>query len=329
MIKTVVLFVVLMVIASATGFPENVMAAEKKPLKIGYDLWPGYAALIIADEKGCFVEEGLNLKIIKYTDYLKGWADFVNNDLDGHFGVFTDTIVKYSEGADIKSVFFTDASYGQDVIVAKKEIRTISDLMGKKISVIGINSFSHIWVLALLENNGLHEEDVQLANVDNPDVPGALASGEVDAGHTYGPYVAQAIKAGFHILGGATTKEIHGIIIDDLAFHSKIIKDRPDDIRKIIKALDRAVLYLQTNQRESYAVISKAFEMDINDVAGYFRDAKIFNIENNKQLINKDSPVSIHKTLEINTSFLSKRGQLSGNIYFNSIIEPKFIHQVQ
>ena len=68
-----------------------------------------------------------------------GEIDFVNDDLDGHFGVFADTLVKHSEGVDIKSVFFIDASYGGDVIVAKKEIQTIDDLKGKKISVIGIN----------------------------------------------------------------------------------------------------------------------------------------------------------------------------------------------
>lgn len=323
-----VLPVIILVLCVVTEFPDEVTAADKRPIKIGYDLWPGYAALAIANEKGYFAEEGLDLKIIEYSDYLEGWTDFVNNDLDGHFGVFTDTLVKHSEGVDIKAVFFTDASYGGDVIVAKKEIQTIDDLKGKKISVIGINSFSHIWVLALLERNGLQEIDVQFANIDNPDVPKALASGEIDAGHTYGPYISEAIKAGNHVLSGATTKEVHGIIVDDLAFHSIIIKERPDDISKIIKALNRGVQFLQTNQRESYDIISKIFKMNIDDVEGYFKDAKIFDVENNKQLINKNTPDSIYKTLETITDFLMKRGQLSEIQDFNDIIEPKFINQL-
>ncbi len=327
MMKTAVLLLTIMTIVTATGLYGNVMAAEDKTIKIGYDLWPGYAALIIAEKKGYFAEEGLNLKIIKYSDYLKGWDDFTNNDLDGHFGVFTDTIVKRSEGFSIKTVYFTDASYGQDVIVAKKEIKTIADLKDKKISVIGINSFSHIWVWALLEKNGLHEVDVHFANRDNSRVPKALVSGEIDAGHTYGPFIAEAIRAGFHVLDKANTKEVHGIIIDDLAFHSKFIKDRPDDINKIIKSLNRAVQFLRTNQRESYAIVSKAFEMDIQDVTDYFKDAKIFNIENNKQLIIKNSPDSIHKTFETITSFLLKRGQLEEILDFKDIVESKFINR--
>ena len=325
MIKTAGLLLILLVIFTATGSYESVIAAEKKPIKIGYDLWPGYAALVIAEEKGYFVDEGLDIKAIKYSDYLKGWDDFVNNDLDGHFGVFTDTIVKHSEGLDIKTVFFTDASFGQDVIVAKKEIRTIADLKGKKISVIGINSFSHIWVLALLEKNGLHEVDVQFANIDNPGVTRALASGEIDAGHTYGPYVSEAIKAGFHVIGGATTKEVHGIIVDDLAFHLKIIKERPDDIRKIIKALDRGCRFLQTNQSEAYGIVGKAFKMDIKDVESFFMSAKMFNLENNKQLINKSLSVSIHKAFETITSFLLERGQLSELPHFDDIVDPQFV----
>ncbi len=144
MIKTAGLLLTLLVIFTVTGSYESVIAAEKKPIKIGYDLWLGYAVLVLAEEKGYFADEGLNIKTIKYSDYLKGWDDFANNDIDGHFGVFTDTIVKYSEGLDIKSVFFTDAPYGQDVVVAKKEIQTVADLKDKKISVIVINSFSHI-----------------------------------------------------------------------------------------------------------------------------------------------------------------------------------------
>lgn len=322
------LLAILLVIATVIGFSEVVRAAEKKPIKIGYDLWPGYAALVIAKEKGYFAEEDLDLKIIEYSDYLKGWTDFVNNDLDGHFGVFSDTLVKRSEGIDIKTVFFTDASYGGDVIVAKKEIQTIDDLMGKKISVNGINSYSHIWVLALLERNGLQEIDVQFANIDTPNVPKALASGEIDAGHVYGPYISEAIKAGYHILSGATSKEVHGIIVDNLVFHSITIKKRPNDISKIIKALNRGVQYLRINQRESYGIVSKIFKMKIDDVESYFKDAIIFDIENNKQLINKNAPDSIYKTLETITNFLLKRGQLSEILDFTDIIEPKFINQL-
>ena len=72
----------------------------------------------------------------------------------------------------------------------------------------------------------MQEIDVRFANIDNPDVPKALASGEIDAGHTYGPYISEAIEAGNHILSGATTKEVHGIIVDDLAFHARIRGDR-------------------------------------------------------------------------------------------------------
>ena len=323
-----VLLVLIFVLGAITEFPEDVKAAEKKPIKIGYDLWPGYVALFIADEKGYFTDEGLDLEIIEYSDYLNCWADFVNNELDGHFGVFSDTLVKYSEGIDIQTVFFTDASYGGDVIVAKKEIRTIDDLIGKKISVIGINSFSHIWVLALLERNGLQEIDVQFANIDSSNVPKALASGEIDAGHTYGPYISEAINAGFHILSGATTKEVHGIIVDDLAFHSIFIEKRPDDISKVIKALNRGVQFLQTNPQESYGIISKALKMNIEDLEGYYQDAKIFDVEDNRRLLKKNAPVSIYKTAEIISDFLLQRGQLSEVLDFDKIIEHKFVNQL-
>lgn len=68
--------------------------------------------------------------------------------------------------------------------------------------------------------------------------------------------------------------------------------------------------------------------MKIDDVESYFKDAKIFDIENNKQLINKNAPDSIYKTLETIINFLLQRGQLSKILDFNDIIEPKFINQL-
>lgn len=321
------LLTVLLIVYMAAGCAQQ-NQKQKEPIKIGYDMWPGYACLFIAEVQGYFREEGLDIKTVKYLNYLEALSAFANGELDGHLGVFSDTIVQASSGINVKSVFFTDASYGGDVIVAKEDIRIIGDLKGKKISVIGINSFSHIWILTLLQKNGLQEQDVQFANIDNSDVTKALSSGEIDAGHVYGPFIAEAVKAGYHVLSGATTKEVHGIIIDDLAFHSEIIKQRPDEVRKIVTALNRGVLFLRTYPKKAHGIISEELEMDIKDVKEYFQDAKIFDVEDNKLLMDKNTQNSIYKTGEIISTFLLKRGQLSQIPDINKIIETKFINEL-
>ena len=252
---------------------------------------------------------------------------FANNEVDGALKVFSDTIVQFSGGIDTKSVFFSDASYGGDVIIAKRGFQKIEDLKGKKIAVEGINSFSHIWVLTVLERNGLKESDVHFVNLEAKDVPQALTSGEIDAGHIWEPFVSQALETGNHIL--ITSKEVHGIIIDDLSFHSKIIEERPDDITRIIKALTRGVQFLKTNPQEAHDIISKELEMSIEDVEAFYQDAKIFGVEDNKQLMSKNAPNSIYDTAEIISNFLLERGQLPLIPNLDELIEPKFVNNIE
>ena len=68
--------------------------------------------------------------------------------------------------------------------------------------------------------------------------------------------------------------------------------------------------------------------MDIKEVEEYFQDAKIFDAEDNKRLMNKNTQNSIYKTGEIISNFLLERGQLSQIPDFDEIIEPRFVNEL-
>ena len=102
---------------------------------------------------------------------------------------------------------------------------TLGDLKGKKISVEGINSFSHLFVLKALENVGLGEGDIGISRVPAQKITENMEKGTIVAGHTYEPYTTEALKKGYKILFAAG--KIPGIITDVLAFHSDFVEERP------------------------------------------------------------------------------------------------------
>jgi NitT/TauT family transport system substrate-binding protein len=62
-------------------------------------------------------------------------------------------------------------------------------LKGKKIGVKGISNFSHLFTLKALEKVGLSKAEVQFVDVPADNTSQAIEKGEIDAGHTYSPFL--------------------------------------------------------------------------------------------------------------------------------------------
>jgi NitT/TauT family transport system substrate-binding protein len=231
-----------------------------------------------------------------------------------------------AQGIPAKVVCVADYSDSGDVLIGKPNFRSIADLKGRKVSFEGINTFSHLFVLKLLEKAGLKESDVRFANIPALNVLEALEKGEIDAGHTWEPVTSQAIKKGYKILGKAG--DLPGIITDVLAFHPKVVQERPDEVKRIVTSLLEARDFIYSNREEALEIMSKAEGMSKKEmeegIKGVYHPDRKENIEDMKKP--KDTR-SLHGSGEIIIDFYLKKGQLSRIPDINAIIEPGFLSQ--
>ena len=305
---------------------------EKKPIKIGVDVFPGWGHVFIAREKGFFEKNGVDVEIVLNEDYLNIQDQFAKNQLDGAFMVYTDAIYAHGYGTDARVVYISDHSISGDVIAAKPELTTVKDLEGKTISVEGINSFSHVFVLSVLEKHGLKEGDFFIKNVGAQEVVAALDRGEIDAGHTYGQSMVIAKEKGYAYL--AFAGDVPGMITDILVFHEQIIKQRPDDIQAIVKSLFEAQRFQEANRAEALEIISKATNHTPEEVSVGIDAVKYLNEEENAYAMYEEieeegeEVYSLIESGKIIADFYLKRGQLSSIPNFNDIIEPRFVKEL-
>jgi ABC-type nitrate/sulfonate/bicarbonate transport system substrate-binding protein len=83
-------------------------------------------------------------------------------------------------------------------LMAKQDIKRITELRVKKIGITRIGSSTHTSALYALGSVGMKPADVQLLPlVEVPNVFTALAAGQIDAGVVSPPTNARAKKAGF------------------------------------------------------------------------------------------------------------------------------------
>ncbi len=300
-------------------------AKEKTPIKIALNVWPGYAHAFIAQE-GTFKRHRVDVELILKKGITESTRLYKNAEADGIFNVFTDIIMMNAQGIPIKVVYVADYSDEGDVLIGKPNFRSIADLKGRKVSFEGINTSSHLFILKLLEKAGLKESDVGFANIPASNVLEALEKGKIDAGHTWKPMIAQAIKKGYKILGKAG--DLPGIITDVLAFHPKVVQERPDEVQRIVTSLLEARDFIYSNREEALEIMSKAEGMSKEEmeegIKGVHHPDRKENIEAMKK--SKDTK-SLHCSGEIILDCCLKKGQFSRIPDINAIIEPGFLSQ--
>ena len=301
-------------------------AKEKTPIKIAINVWPGYAHAFIAQEKGIFKRHRVDVELILKRDVTESTQLYKNNEVYGIFSVFTDIIMMNAQGIPTKVVYVADYSDTGDVLIGKPNFRSIADLKGRKVSFEGINTFSHLFILKLLEKAGLKETDVRFANIPALNVLEALEKGNIDAGHTWEPVTSQAIKKGYKILGKAG--DLPGIITDVLAFHTTMVQERPDEVKRIVTSLLEARDFIYSNREEALEIMSKAEGMSKEEMEEGIKGVHHPDLKENIEAMKKSKDTkSLHGSGDIIIDFYLKKGQLSRIPDINAMIEPGFLSQ--
>ncbi|MEI6156885.1 MAG: ABC transporter substrate-binding protein [Atribacterota bacterium] len=300
---------------------------SKEPIRIGINVWAGYAHAFIAQEKGLFKKNKVDVKLILCRKYTESQDLYLNGEIDGVFEVFPDTIFHNAEGIPTRVVYIADFSDSGDVIIGRPEFQSLSDLKGKKVGIGGINNFSHLFVYKALEKSGLSEVEMRFALIPAEEVLTDLEEGRIAAGHTWEPFLSAALKKGYRILGKAG--QVPGIITDVLVFNSRVIAERPDDITAIVRSLFEARDFLITNRDEALDIIVQQEEMgkeELNQGLSGIHQLDVWeNAMNMKKNGQQDSLYTLGTAI---IQFYLDRGQLSRIPRLEEIIDPVFVDQV-
>lgn len=163
------------------GTPEVEKELKTVSIQIDGAAVPYYAPLYIAQEKGFFAEEGLNVEF-----YYAAAADIVKNVAAGNveFGFpNADAVVAArAQGIPIKVANTAyQAGLGAIIFSSDSGISTPADLQGKKVAVTSLGSSNFFQLQAVMETTGLSVDDVQIEIVGTGAILTALTEGEVDA----------------------------------------------------------------------------------------------------------------------------------------------------
>ncbi|MBY3307613.1 ABC transporter substrate-binding protein [Rhizobium laguerreae] len=144
-----------------------------------------YLPFIIADHRGYFKDEGLEVDIGVYAGGAKALQALLGGSADVVAGAYSNTITMATKGQKLVS-FVVQANCPDWVFGVTKgnkdKIKTIADLKGKRIGVSSPGSSFHMGVNYLLTQAGVKPDEVSIIGVgSSATAVAAVREGQIDA----------------------------------------------------------------------------------------------------------------------------------------------------
>lgn len=315
------LSIILITAACGGNQPQQ---SDLPPLRLGVNPWAGYSSVYIAAEKGFFEQQGVKVEIVKYDTTDASLADFAGRKLDLNLGLVPDSLAQAAAGIPVQVVWVFDNSAGSDVVVGRSDLKNPEDLKGKRIGVT-FGGFSHIFVVTALAKYGIQDTDVTFVNVRENEIQAAIAANQIDAGHTWDPYLSEAVKSGDNII--FTSKDTPGLIADALMVHTEVVEKRRDEITKILRGLIAAYDWWQTNPDEGNKIIATAIGAKPEDMAAIFAGIQVFSLQDNVTAFDPatQGTVSIYQSSQIAIDILIKDQIIKNPPDPKTVINPSFV----
>ncbi|HEX7273898.1 MAG TPA: ABC transporter substrate-binding protein [Casimicrobiaceae bacterium] len=217
-----------------------------------------YIALTIAERRGYFKDEGLDVEISDFAGGSKALQAVVGGSSDVVSGAWENTIDQQPKGLNMQGFVKMGRYPAITVGVVKAKAagyKSPKDLKGMKVGVTAPGSSTNRVVQWLMAEGGLKPDEASFIGVGTSSgVIAAVKSGEIDAVSNIDPVITMMERAGDIVVIADTrteegTRKLFGFSdIPAAAFYAPIdfVKKNPNTVQALTNAMVRALLWLQS-----------------------------------------------------------------------------------
>jgi NitT/TauT family transport system substrate-binding protein len=243
--------------ASVYGASGRGLGTKWDPIKIGnvvfYGFMPSYKVVDMLNERGVFATW---YQFPNATERLEAVA---GGFLTASYAGLTASTLLAAAGKEI--VVLCSTNEGGRAIVARKEIKTLKDLIGKKVGTV-FGSIEHISLVGELVNARINPKEVDIVNIPSyPDLPVAMATGGIVAYCGNEPWSQYGVvKYDGHILTYPYNSPM-GKIDSGIETTREFVEKYPDLAYAVVKAHVEAVEYYKKSPEECIKEAIKRYQI--------------------------------------------------------------------
>lgn len=213
----------------------------------------------VAYARGFFREEGIDAEIIRIATNI-GIVAVTTKEI-GYTTAVGAGLRSAVKGLPLKVVIYFNGR-PLHVLVAKPELKSLVDLRRKVIGFAGYGDSTEFMLRAMLRQAGLElEKDVQAFQVSGSGQRlQALLTGKLDAAIVPPPFNFEAESKGFVRL--ITAADVFETSVSGLAVHVDTLRDKPAQVKRMLRALLKAQNFIRSNKPESVRVIAEWLKLE-------------------------------------------------------------------
>ena len=247
--------IALVLVTSLLASPA--FSADKLTIMLDWFINPDHGPIIIAQEKGYFAEQNLDVEIIAPADPADPPKLIAAGQADLAVTYQPQLHLLAHEGLPLKRVGTLIATPLTCLtVVDDGPIKTIADLKGKKIGT-SVGGIEDAVLGKMLGNYGLSMDDITLINVNWSLTP-SLMSGQVDAVQVYRNFELTQMEIE-GIKGRCFYVEEEGIpAYDELIYIANSNSMDRDKLNRFMTATEKAVQYMVNHPQQSWQLFANS-----------------------------------------------------------------------
>jgi len=311
-IRLAMLFFVIVFVAATNSYSQERRKIRISNATLSYSALP----LIAAREWKFFQEQGLDVEIILMRS-AAAVAALASGDLDYQSGIGPASVSATLGGLDSRALW-SSTNRITYWLMAKPEYKTIQELKRKKIGVSGLGGTSHVALNLALEKRGMTSKDYAAVSVPGGNLVHSLESGFVDAASLNPPTMFFAQRRGFiRLLDIGSLVEMAS---GGLSAMTKTIKSRPDEVKRIIRALQLGKQAMFKSRDRILDLITGVLKMDKETAADTYKVVEASF--NDTGIPTREAMGNIIKAIKAEGRFADR------SVAYEEVAEPRFAIEV-
>src|SRR2546426_121970 len=253
---------------------SSVQAADK--IRIGFpDLAASFLSLPLGQKRGFFQEEGLQAEFIRINPTV-ALAALASGEMD-YYTVISPAVAAAIRGLPVKVV----ACYmprAPIALIARPEFKSVQELRGKTVGLNILGGALEVTARLIFRHFGLDsDKEIKfLANGPLESRFAAVSKGLTAATLGSPPSDFLGKKMGFVVL--ARAHELFSYPVSGLVASAKKIEEKPDEMKRAIKAGIKANGYIRQNRDGTIPVMVEWLKIDKEMAAATYESiVKVFN----------------------------------------------------
>lgn len=299
----------LILLGASTAHCESKDEARPK-LRVGMLHWAAYGPLNVADQKGLWAAEGIDVEVVNRISNQELNADLTSGRIDVALDMMGSWVGIHLSGTPLKIIGETDWSYGGDQIIAKRTLDR-TKLKGQQVAIYldqpSVTFFLGKYLETLSTAGALKLTDVSTVELETKAIADAFAAGTYQLTVNYEPESAKQLEdtAQGELVASSRSAGFEGVIPEGFVGRQDILaKVDRSTLKKFIKGWQTAVGWVYTDPDNrvvdeshwaeySNILRKKTFEGDRDD-ANPYTDAELRQFVSNVKVHGRNQQLCIN-----------------------------------